>query len=100
MVGCRKHPKDTLRAYPLSFFSLRGYDYKGTLVEDLIRLYSTKLKGTTLAGYVYENYLFNHNVGEKDFFTESPLFMKYNDSTYYFQMYRALGEDFRYDYPY
>ncbi len=100
MVGYRKHPKDTLRAYPLSFFSLRGYDYKGTLVEDLIRLYSTKLKGTTLAGYVYENYLFNHNVGEKGFFTESPLFMKYNDSTYYFQMYRALGEDFRYDYPY
>lgn len=100
MVGYRKHPKDTLKTYPLSFFRLMGYDVKKTLVDDLIRLYSTKLKGTYLTGSVYEGIRFKHNVGEKGFFTESPLFMKYNDSTYYFQMYRALGDDYRYDYPY
>lgn len=100
MVGYRKHPKDTLRTYPMTFFRLMGYDKKETLVDDLIRLYSTKLKGTFLYGSVYENYRFNHNVGEKGFFEESPLFMKYNDSTYYFQMYRSLGEDFPFDYPF
>lgn len=100
MVGYRKHPKDTLKTYPLTFFRLRAYDKKKSLVNDLIRLYTSKLKGNTLYGSVYEDYLFNHNVGEKGFFTESPLFMKYNDSTYYFQMYRALGKDYRYDYPY
>ncbi len=100
MVGYRKHPKDTLKTYPLSFFSLMGYDKKKTLVADLIRLYTTKLKGSFLSGSVYGDHRFNHNVGEKGFFKESPLFMKYNDSTYYFQMYRALGEDYMYDYPY
>lgn len=100
MVGYRKHPKDTLRTYPMTFFSLMGYDFKGSLVDDLIKLYTTRLKGTYLTGSVYEGYWFKHNVGEKGFFTESPLFMKYNDSTYYFQMYRALGKDYRYDYPY
>ena len=100
MVGYRKHPKDTLKTYPLTFFRLMAYDQKKSIVGDLIRLYTTKLKGNTLYGSVYEDYLFNHNVGEKGFFTESPLFMKYNDSTYYFQMYRALGEDYMYDYPY
>ena len=28
MVGYRKHPKDTLKTYPLSFFRLMGYDKK------------------------------------------------------------------------
>ena len=100
MVGYRKHPKDTLKTYPLTFFRLMGYDYKGNLVNDLIKLYTTKLKGTYLTGSVYEGYWFNHNVGEDGFFENSPLFMKYNDSTYYFQMYRALGKDYMYDYPY
>ena len=100
MVGYRKHSKDTLRTYPMTFFRLMGYDKKGTLVDDLIRLYTSNLKGTLLSGSIYEGYRFNHNVGEKGFFKESPLFMKYDDSTYYFQMYRALGEDCRYDYPY
>ena len=100
MVGYRKHPKDTLKTYPLSFYRLMVYDKKKTIVGDLIELYSTRLKGRIEPWSIYGNVRFNHNVGEKKFFKESPLFMKYNDSTYYFQMYRALGEDFRYDYPY
>ena len=100
MVGYRKHPKDTLSTYPLTICKLRSNYEKSSIVEDLIKLYTTRLKGTILPWSVYENNIFNHNVGEKGFFTDSPLFMKYNDTTYSFQMYRALGKDYRYDYPY
>lgn len=100
MVGYRKHPKDTLRTYPLTFFRLMSYERKQNIVNDLIELYSTRLKGCGPSGSIYEDKRFNHNVGEKGFFTDSPLFMKYDDTTYYFQMYKALGKDYRYDYPY
>lgn len=100
MVGYRKHPQDTMRTYPLTFFRLRSVEQKGSIVQDLIELYTTRIKGNGLSGSIYEDIRFNHNVGEKGFFTESPLFKKYDDTTYYFQMYKALGKDYRYDYPY
>ena len=100
MVGYRKHPKDTLRTYPLTIFSFMSYERKQNIVNDLIELYTTRLKGFGLSGSIYGDNLFKHNVGEKGFFTDSPLFMMYDDTTYYFQMYKALGKDYRYDYPY
>ena len=104
MVGYRKHPKDTLKTYPLTFFKLMSHTKKYFIVHDIVRdlieLYTTKLKGSGLSGSIYGDNIFNHNVGEKGFFTDSPLFMMYDDTTYYFQMYRALGKDYRYDYPY
>ncbi len=100
LVGYRKHPNDTLKTYPLTIFRLMGYDKKKTLVEDLIKLYTSKLKWVILPGTIYGWKRFRYNVGEKGFFTDSPLFLKYNDTTYYFQMYKALGEDCHYDYPY
>jgi len=100
MVGYRKHPKDTLRTYPLTFFSTQSDNRKNNIVKHLIELYTTRMKGSGLSGSVYEDKQFKHNVGERGFFTDSPLFMKYDDTTYYFQMYKALGKDYRYDYPY
>lgn len=100
MVGFRKHSRDTLKMYPLTFFRLMGYDKKKTLVDDLIKIYTTRLKGTILPWSIYGENRFNHNVGEKGFFKESPLFMKYNDSTYCFQMYRNMSKDYPFDYPY
>lgn len=100
MVGYRKHPKDTLRTYPLTFFRLMSYERKNNIVHDLIELYTTRLKGTGLSGSIYGDNRFNYNVGENGFFTDSPLFMMYDDTTYYFQMYKALGKNLRYDYPY
>lgn len=101
VIGYRKSKKDVFKIYPDEHFMATGFTDNKTPVQIIERDYSYKLrKFGRLMGSIYQDKTFNENVGDSLFFENSPLFQKYNDTTYNFQMYRFLGKDYHYDYPY
>ena len=68
MVGYRRNSRDTLRMYPLTFFRLMGYDEKKSIVDDLIKIYTTQLKGTVLSWSIYGENRFKSQCWRKGIF--------------------------------
>lgn len=101
IIGYRKSKKDVFRIYPDEHFQATGFTDNNTPVQIIEREYTSNLKNYgNLAGSIYQGKTFNENVGDTLFFENSPLFQKYDDSSFNFQMYRFLGKDYYYDYPY
>lgn len=101
VIGYRKSKNDVFKIYPDEHFIATGFTDKQTPVQIIERQYTSNLKKCgSLAGSIYQGKTFNENVGDSLFFENSPLFQKYDDTTFNFQIYRNLGKDNYYNYPY
>lgn len=100
VIGYREHLTDTLRIYPCVNFGVLGFENYTNTVAVLKDYYFNKLKGSSLSTGVYEGKVFNQNIGDKDFFSNSLFFQRYDKHTYNFQTYYSLWKIYRYDYSY
>ncbi|MFV0290455.1 MAG: hypothetical protein ACK5IJ_06075 [Mangrovibacterium sp.] len=99
VIGYRDGKEKPFSIYPITNFSITGFqNYKET-VDELEYLYFNMLKNSSLGG-IYKGHKFNQNVGDKDFFNKSPYFKKHKNGMYNFMMYRYLGKEYQYNYQF
>lgn len=99
-IGYREYLADTLNIYPCINFRVTGFENYSNAIAVLKDYYFNKQKGSSLGIGVYEGKVFNQNIGDKDFFSNSLFFQRYDKHTYNFQTYYSLGKIYRYDYSY
>lgn len=98
IMGLRNETTNSLQIYPLTKHKVTGFETAESAASELRMLYFNHLKGKGSTGTVFEGMNFDHNVGDADFFEKSPYFKKHPSGLFYFQMYRHLGEDYKYNY--
>lgn len=100
IIGIRKCTDDAFNVYPVTNFIAFNYTNKDACIRDLKYLYSHRLKGSSLAGSVYQEMTFNANVGDSRFFEDSPFFQPFDERRLNCQMYKHLGKIYEYNYHY
>ena len=99
VIGYRITTLQSFKIYPEIKYKVIGFNSMKKASSAILHLYS-HLKGLGPSGSVYRKMKFRHSLGSPLFFEKSPFFQRYNDSLYNFQIYRHLGKDHIYDYPF
>ncbi len=99
VIGTRDSINEFLKIYPRDEQKVTGFESYYAAAATLKNLYCKELISMSGSAFtVFEGKKFKQNVGDDDFFENSPYFQKYDSATYNFQMYRHLGKDYRFNY--
>ncbi len=97
VIGYRKKGSSKYLQYPVDVFMVSEMDSYND-ARRVIRAQYFRYLSSTGGPYstVYGGIPYKYNLGDPEFFEQSPLFQKYDSTRYNFQMYRKDGKDQEY----